>query len=397
VLRARRQAEGDVFSVRLVFAGPVAMVADPQAVEALAGSDPSFARAGEGRRAVLPMASPASVFGADGEAHATARRRLSPAFSPEGLAGRRDAIAAIAERHAAGWPVGRPFLLLSRVRALVDEVFVRVMLGIGDERAAEAAASLGRMLRTPANPPLPPPGEGDGVWGSLGEAIFARRRAPFEKLLREELESRPEDGGGGEDLIDLLLRARPRLGVEQIVEELITMAMAAQEPPSIALTWLLERLGRSPALAAEYLSAGEDEPLREAVLRESLRLRPSALASVRKLEAPFEAGGRTLPAGTSAAVPIPLVQRDPRFFPRPDSFDPGRWLDGETGGPAFLPFGGGSRRCIGEALARSEVAAIVPVVLGSLRLRPLWPRRERMVLRATVLVPHRSVPVVASR
>jgi cytochrome P450 len=71
-------------------------------------------------------------------------------------------------------------------------------------------------------------------------------------------------------------------------------------------------------------------------------------------------------------------------------FRPARW-DGMDPPSVFLPFGGGARRCIGEALARAEAAAVVPAVLGRLKLRPLWPRRERMVLRG---VPHRSSPML---
>jgi cytochrome P450 len=92
-------------------------------------------------------------------------------------------------------------------------------------------------------------------------------------------------------------------------------------------------------------------------------------------------------------VPLPLIHRDARFFTDPHRFRPTRW-NGMGPLPVFLPFGGGARRCIGEALARAEVAAVVPAVLGRRRLRPIWPRRERMVLRGTVLVPHRSSPML---
>jgi cytochrome P450 len=113
------------------------------------------------------------------------------------------------------------------------------------------------------------------------------------------------------------------------------------------------------------------------------------------LREPMRIGQYELPAGTNMMVPLPLIHRDARFFDRPESFRPQRWLSSEAPPSVYLPFGGGRRRCLGEALARAEVAAIVPTVLRALRLKPLWPRRERMVLRGTALVPHRSVPVLA--
>ena len=93
-------------------------------------------------------------------------------------------------------------------------------------------------------------------------------------------------------------------------------------------------------------------------------------------------------------LPIVLLHRDPDAFPDPDLFRPERWRAGARPEP-YLPFGGGGRRCLGEPLFRTYVEAIVPVVLRSLRLRPAWPVPERMVLRGTILVPHRGALMVA--
>jgi cytochrome P450 len=393
VLRRCRERFGSVFELRLAVAGPTVVVADPEAAEVLLGADPAWARAGDARRAVLPMASPHSVLGGDDEVHRSARARLAPLFAPEAIAAHRPEMVEIARRHARGWPRGRPLQLLSRIRTLVDDVFVRLLLGVEDEGRAKALVdALGATLRTPGNPPLSPPGEGDGRLGAVGQKLFESRKRPLERLLAEEVEARRSRGAHGEDVLGCLLAAE--LSTERILEEVVTLMMAAQEPPSIALTWTVERLARHPALAADYVAAGEDAPLREAVFRETVRLRPSALAVLRRLDEPFEAAGHLLPAGTTAMVPLPLVHRDPRFFPDPDRFRPQRWLEMGSVPSVYLPFGGGARRCLGEALAEAEAATIVPTILSEVRLRPLWPREERMVLRGTVLVPHRSVPAL---
>jgi cytochrome P450 len=396
VLRQCKQAYGDVFTMRLAFAGETVVVADPEAIAELLLADPERAEAGADRRAVLPMASPRSVFGGDGEVHRSARSRLAATFSPEAMSGREEGIAAIAERHVAAWPRGRPIQLLSRLRTLVDDVFVRLLLGVEDEdRAWRLVDALGAMLRIPGNPPLPPPDREEGPLGAGVAALFERRRAPLRRELAAEIESRPAGGGGGDDVIDCLLGDEPRPRTEEMLDEIETLLMAAQEPPSIALAWMLDALARHPELAGDYLAAGTSSPLRDAVLWESMRLRPSALAVLRRLREPMRVGEYELPAGTGTMVPLPLVHRDPRFYERPDVFWPGRWLGGGAP-PVYLPFGGGVRRCLGEALARSQAATIVPAVLRALRLRPLWPRRERMVMRGTALVPHRSVPVFAT-
>jgi len=397
VLADCKRAYGDAFTLRLAFAGETVVVTEPETVAALVDADPERAEAGEGRRAVLPMASSRSVFGGDGEVHRRSRARLAASFSPEAMAQREEGIAAIAERHVAAWPRRRPMQLLSRLRTLVDDVFVRLLLGVEDEARAERLVdALGAMLRIPGNPPLPPPGEEEGPLGAAVAALFERRRAPLRRELAAEIESRPEGGAGGDDVIDWLLGTEPRPSLEQMLDEIETLLMAAQEPPSIALAWMLDALARHPELAADYLAAGNGSPLRDAVLWESLRMRPSALAVLRHLREPLRIGEYELPAGTSTMVPLPLIHRDPHFFERPDSFRPERWLGAGKPPPVYLPFGGGARRCLGEALARSEAAVIVPTVLRALRLKPLWPRRERMVLRGTALVPHRSVPVLAA-
>jgi cytochrome P450 family 135 len=397
VLEDCRRTYGDVFTLRLSFAGEVVVVTDPDGVAELLDADPKRARAGEGRRAVLPMASPRSVFGGDDEVHRTGHARLAAIFSAEVMQERQEEMVEIAERHLAAWPRGRPFQLLSRMRTLVDDVFVRVMLGIEDEpRAMATVDALGTMLRTPGNPPLPPPGREEGMLGVAVSKLFEHRRAPLRRALVGEIESRPQGGRGNGDVIDCLLGAEPRPSLEEMLDEIVTLLMAAQEPPSIAVTWTLEGLSRHPGLAEDYLRAGEGSALRDAVFHETLRLRPSALAVLRRLREPMGIGDHRLPAGINTMVPLPLIHRDPRFFGRPESFQPLRWLFAEALSPFYLPFGGGSRRCLGEALARAEARAIVPTVLRRLRLRPLWPRRERMVLRGTVLVPHRSVPVLAT-
>jgi cytochrome P450 len=389
VLRGAHARYGDVFTMRLATARPVVVVASPAEVEPLLRADPRLAHAGSARRTILPLASPHSAFGADGAAHAAAREPIAALFAPEAVAGHRDAMARIAVRHARAWPRGRPFRLLESMRALVDEVFVRRLLGVSrDDRVAEVCAALRRMLRTPGNPPVSVPGEGDGLMGALGRRAFDRRHAPLTRLIAAEVERRRTDPP--DDVLGCMLRADPGRDGLEIADALLVLLAAAQEPAAVALARLLDRLARAPEFAERY-AAGDRDP----IVRETLRLHPPAVAGLRRLTMPRTVAGHRLPAGVVTMAPIPLLHRDARAYDEPDAFRPERWRTGELPASAYLPFGEGARRCLGEHLAHAYFDAIVPAILRTVRLRAVWPRPERMVVRGTILVPHRSGLAVA--
>lgn len=387
-LRSRQETFGDVFTLRLLTVRPTVVVADPQAVLPLQEADPESARAGAARREVLPFAPAPSVFAGDGESHAGPQRRIAPALTAEAMAARRPAMAEIAARHATRWPRGRPFQLLPRLRAVTDEIFVRLVLGVRDEQLVTAlTGSIQRMLRTPGNPPSTLPGEGDGLVGALGQRLFRWRAGPLQRNLARAVEARrvdPEGEGEQPDVLGCTIAADPALRTPAIVAELLSLLMAAQEPPAIALTWILDRLVRE----------GEND-VTEPLVEETLRLQPPASASLRKLTSPFEAGGHRIPAGVGTMIPSLLLQRDPRAYEEPDEFRPERHR-GTAPNPHYFPFGGGGRRCVGEPLARAEIATVPRAILENVRLTMLAPEPEPMVQRATVLVPKRGLLVEAT-
>jgi hypothetical protein len=226
------------------------------------------------------------------------------------------------------------------MRSLATEVFGRVILGLPSTAAYVAAVR--RMLRTPGNPPLPVPGD------PLTDRVFRTRSAPLIRLLEAH-------------------------GLDS--DRWLVVIAAGQEPPAIALANVAYELARHP-----------EHALDEAFIAEVLRLRPSASAVLRELDEPLAVGGHDLPPGTTVALPSALLQRDPEAFPEPDAFRPGRPVEGVP----YFPFGGGPRRCVGEPLARVLLETVVGLVP---RMRPVWPRPERMVVRGTVLVPHRGALV----
>jgi len=395
-LRENRERFGDVFTINVAFAGPMVVVADREAAGRVVRADPQLGRGGEARRRLLGMISPDSILGADAAAHTEARGSLEPAFTPAAVSGLGDEMRVIAARHAASWPRGRPFRVLPRMRALLDEIFVRLMLGVRDEqRVADLTRAIGRMIHTPGNPPLPPPGDGNGLAGALAGRIFERRKEPAARLLATEIDERRAAGDDRHDAIGCSLRALPTLSTAEHVDRLIPLLMAGQEPPAAAHTWLLDRIGREPGAAERFRDGEPGDPYLRAFVRETLRITPAVHSVVRVLTGPLAVPGGELPTGVAANAPIALIHRDAAVFPDPDEFRPERFLpDPGVDGPDF-PFGGAARQCLGMWLAAEEFGHVTAAILRAVRLRPVLPRPERMVVRGTVLVPQRSGLAIA--
>jgi cytochrome P450 family 135 len=225
VLLRLRARYGPVFTLRLVGTGPVIVVADASAAGTLVGSDPERSHAGAARRAILPQASTRSVFGSDGARHRAARGRIAPPFAAERVTALGEQIAALAEQHAADWPIGRPFRLLARMRTLMEAIFVRHVLGIGDPNRADALVeAIGRVLRTPGNPPLTPPDRNEQR--PLGAAVHARlkrRLEPLRALLAEAIAA--GDGAGG--VLERVVEADPGATAAEVTDELLVVLAAA--------------------------------------------------------------------------------------------------------------------------------------------------------------------------
>jgi cytochrome P450 len=219
------------------------------------------------------------------------------------------------------------------------------------------------------------------VDGRLHEVIRTRRRDP-----------------PGDDVLGLLLSARHEDGSPasdaELRDQLVTLLAAGHETTATALAWALERLARHPHVL-ERLRAGDDAYL-DATVNEVLRVRPVLSIAPRKTLVPYRVGGWELPTGVHVGPCLYLTHRRPELYDEPTAFRPERFLDG---GPpsryAFVPFGGGTRRCLGAAFATMEMREVLRVVAACVALRPERPPGERMRRRSVTLSPSRRARVIA--
>ncbi len=228
-----------------------------------------------------------------------------------------------------------------------------------------------------------------------------------DSLLYEEIAAHRAEPDGREDVLSLLLAARDEQGEglsdEELRDHLITLLVAGHETTTTALAWCFERLLRHPAayLRLQHeLDEGSEACYLDAVLNETLRVRPVIDAVWRKLSAPVEVAGWLLPAGATVMPSIEIVQHS-RAFADADAFRPERFLEGSAGGRAshpytFIPFGGGARRCVGASFAMMEMRAIVRAVLGRVSLRAPTTKSERVKVHHITLVPARGGRVIVT-
>jgi cytochrome P450 family 135 len=148
------------------------------------------------------------------------------------------------------------------------------------------------------------------------------------------------------------------------------------------------------ARLAEEAEAGEDE-YADAVVKETLRLRPVIPIVARKLQEPMEIGGHLLPAGATAAPCIYLMHRREDVYPDPARFRPERFLEEPAGTYTWIPFGGGVRRCLGGSFAMFEMKTVLATLVTRLQLRPADEQPERVARRAITLVPNRGAEMIA--
>ena len=163
----------------------------------------------------------------------------------------------------------------------------------------------------------------------------------------------------------------------------MTVLAAGHETTATALAWAFERLAHHPEVV-DRLREG-DPAYREAVAKEVLRARPVLSIAPRKLAAPQRLAGWDLPAGVHVAPCLYLTHRRADVWGDPLAFRPERFLDGTVGAYAWIPFGGGVRRCLGAPFALMEIEAVLEEAARAGRLSAGRPERVRR--RAVTLAP----------
>ena len=402
-LAEHQRSKGDIFTVRFPYFGKIVYVAGPDLVKALFTGSPATFHAGEANATVLePALGPNSVLTLDDAPHMRQRKLLLPPFHGARIERYGELIVEMTRREMESWPVGEPFAMRPHTTRITLAVIMRAVFGVHDEdrlaRFEGLIDEFARRVGVITSLPM--------LRRNLGRfspwARFLRSRAALDEFIYEEIGLRRAEPGREErdDVLSLLLEARDEDGNamndQELRDELVTVLGAGHETTATGLAWAVELLNRNPAVLAKLrnsLAAGEEDYL-AATVKEVLRARPVLVDVGRKLKEPATIGGYELPEGSFVLAAIAALHYREDTFPEPHEFRPERFLDSKADNYAWIPFGGGVRRCIGAAFAEYEMRTILREFVERAELRPARPKPEKVRVRNITLAPAKDTRVV---
>jgi cytochrome P450 family 138 len=394
---------GHIFEINVPFFGRSVIVSDPALVRLMCTTG------AEHLVAVQPnignLLGPGSVFALDDGPHRDRRRLLSSPLHGQCLKGYEQMIVDETLREAANWPENREFRILEPMNRIALNVILRTLFGAEEPEFAELREILPSFMKlgsVMAFVPRPPFRTGrHSPWGKLDESRRAIDRIIFALIDRAEADPTL---GERRDILALLLRSRyddgtaiPRMDIS---DELLTLIGAGHVTTASALAWAFERLRRHPDVLAE-LAREVDEggsAFRRATISESLRVRTVLDVAGRRVRSSnFNLGGWRIPQGRTVFVRIADIHDNPEIYPHPERFDPNRFLGTKPAPQTWLPFGVGSRRCVGADFVSAEMDIVLRTVLQNFRIQTDAAPDEKAHFRGVAHIPKLGGLIVVNR
>ena len=407
VFRARREL-GEVFAIDAGISGGIVVTCHPDHVRSLFTAGPELVPSLTAESPLRPIVGAASVLTANGARHLRQRRLLLPSFHGEAVDRYTEMIEHVAERELDRWPVGRPFPLAPRMQAITLEVIMSGIFGI--EGAPERGTDEHRLYATikhltaASTSPMAKLGElmnfgrSEPV-GFLRTGVSLLDRATYPVIAARRTEA---DVSERADILSMLLSARTDDGEpltnREVRDELLTLVLAGFETTANSLAWTWERLLRTPE-AHEWLVDAvrrDDRPGAhiEAAITEGMRCRPVIPIIGRRVSVPWRLGDYVVPEGSALSISILLLHHREDLYPDPFALRPQRGLDRKPGTYEWIPFGGGTRRCLGATLAMAEQRVVMSAMARRLDLEPDRAEPEHAQHRNVTMIPQRGAQAV---
>jgi len=411
-LEACHRRYGDWFTLRLlgIQSPPIVFVSDPDALQAIFTTLAPQFDLGKVTYVFRPLTGDQSLIMQDGERHQRSRRLLMPALQGNPLCSYGPMVSQIVAEATVKWASGTIVPVRQVMLDISLDIILRVVFGLElGPRYHQLKPRLHALIEYATSPLYsvqffwPALQQNWGPWSPWGRFLKLRQEID-DLLLAEVQEQRSAGAGDRQRVLNLLLAAQDETGQSlsdrEIRDQLMTLLLLGHETTASALTWAFYWLHRYPSiltrlqqdLAAGALQLNQENYL-DAVCRESLRLYPIALiAQPRQVRETACLGNYTFHPGTILVPNIYAAQRRPSVYSEPEQFNPDRFLTRKFTPYEYLPFGGGSRRCIGMSFALFEMKQVLAALLQSFsftiaRYPHVSPTEIKPVRRGITFVP----------
>jgi cytochrome P450 len=405
-LEAVRRRYGDVVTLGTTFDERFVLVFSPELVRRVFQGQPTELHAGEANALLGPIVGRRSVLLLDEGEHLRHRRLMSPPFHGRAMLAWLAAMREAADAEIDAWPVGEPFAIHPSMQALTLRVIVRAVFGYdGGAEQARLTVALHDMVAPLAsrNGLMIAASLIRGRGRSRAAQRFGHARRVVDELLLAEIARRRADPALAErgDVFSGLLLARDERGDgltdDEVRDELLTLLLAGHETTATGLAWTFDLLLHEPRVLAR--ARERDDAFLDAVVKESLRIRPVIQGVGRVVsERPFTLGGYEVPVGVEINPSIRTIHRRADLFPEPERFLPERFLSTDPPDTyTWIPFGGGTRRCLGASFATTEMRVVLSAVLERCELEAVDRRQARPQIRTITVGPKGGVRVRQTR
>ncbi|MEA5582391.1 cytochrome P450 [Nodularia harveyana UHCC-0300] len=409
----------DIFTANVVgFGNNLVFVNDSQGIQEILTNDrKKFFASGEKNKILQPLIGDYSVMMLDGDRHRKRRQLVMPSFHGDRMRSYSQAITDITAKVWSQLPHNQSFTARDVTQDITLQVMLQTVFGVyAGERHQQLKAQLQRIadvFRSPLTSSLlffPSLQKNLGAWSPWGK--FLRDRQELDNLIYAEIaERRQQNFENRVDILSLLMSATDEAGHpmtdQELRDELMTLLFAGYETTATSMAWGLYLIHKHPEVREKLLeeldSLGDSPdpmsifrlPYLTAVCNEILRIYPVAMLTFpRIVKEPMELLGYSLKPGTAVCGCIYLTHQREDLYSEPKKFKPERFLERQFSPYEFIPFGGGVRRCMGEALAVFELKIVLAKIISSYQLalvddQPEVPRR-----RGVTLAPGRGVTMV---
>ncbi|MBZ4557974.1 cytochrome P450 [Mycobacterium avium subsp. hominissuis] len=402
MMRRLSRRYGNVFTLRLPMWGPVVMVSDPQLAKQIFTTSPD--ELGNIQPNLSRLFGSGSVFGLEGDDHRRRRRLLAPPFHGKSMKNYESIIEEETLRETAGWPEGESFPTLPPMMRITLNAILRAVFGAEGAELDELRrlippwVTLGSRLAALPKPQRYPR---FGPWGQLD-----RWRRQYDGVIERLIAAEQADPNFAErtDVLALLLRSTYDDGAamshKEIGDELLTLLAAGHETTASTLAWAFERISRHPELLARLVEEADNggNELRQAAILEVQRARTVIDFAGRHVYPDvYRLGEWVIPRGYSIIVGIAQIHDNPDVFPDPRRFDPQRFIDNKPSALSWIPFGGGTRRCVGAAFANMEMDVVLRTVLRHFTIETTDAPDEPWHCRGVAFTPKHGGRIVVHR